>query len=324
MSDPAIDAVDGEGAGADVRLIEVPYGASPTRLDVCIAAQMEDHSRAAIQDWIQRGLVTVNGIPVTKKNHRVAAGDEIAVDVPPPLPAVLVPSPVPLDVIYEDDDVLVINKPAGITVHPGSGTGPDTLVHRLLHHVGERVSLPGHPLRPGIVHRLDCETTGIMVMARSDVAYLRLVEAFAGRKVHKVYRALAVGCPALQSGSWQQPIGRHPSIRVKMAAVAGGKPAHTDWRVVRQFASACLLACTLHSGRTHQIRVHAAHAGHPLLGDSTYGFRAARFDGPPVPRVMLHASELSFSHPRKGTTFSFHCPDAADFSDLIARLESGR
>lgn len=310
----------GDDAEPDVRSFSATPSDALARLDVFLAAQMDDHSRAEIQDWIQRGLVRINEVPVVKKNRRVAAGDEISIDVPPPAPNVLIPSPVPLAVIYEDDDVLVIEKPPGVTVHPGTGTGPDTLVHRLVHHLGAQFPLPGHPLRPGIVHRLDCETSGLMVIAKSEVAYLRLVEAFASREVHKTYRALAFGCPAESSGSWRQPVGRHPTIRVKMATVANGKPAHTDWLLVQQFTSSCLLSCTLHSGRTHQIRVHAANAGLPLLGDLTYGFRPNRFKGPPIPRVMLHAAELSFAHPVGRKQYTFHSLDPDDFSSLMEIL----
>lgn len=310
----------GDDSEAEVRLFTVNHEDVPARLDVFLALRMNDHSRAEIQDWIQRGLVTINEVPVTKKNRRVAAGEEVSIEVPSPVPHVLIPSPVPLQVIHEDDDVMVIDKPPRVTVHPGTATGPDTLVHRLLHYVGERFSLPGHPLRPGIVHRLDCETSGLMVIAKSDVAYLRLVADFSSRKIHKVYRALALGHPAESSGSWLQPIGRHPTARVKMAVAANGKPAHTDWLLVRQFKSSCLLSCTLHSGRTHQIRVHAANAGLPLLGDSTYGFRANRFDGPPVPRIMLHAAELSFAHPVQQKICTFHSPDPEDFASLMRLL----
>ncbi len=306
----------------DVRSFIVPQPAAGARLDVFLAQSMEDRSRAELQECIQKGLVRVDEVPVTKKNRRLTAGEEVIVELPPPTPTVLLPSPEPLAVIYEDRDILVIDKPPGVTVHPGVATGADTLVHRLIHHLGPGVVLPGHPLRPGIVHRLDRETSGLMVIAKSDTAYLRLVAAFASRTMHKVYRALVFGSPAAESGSWQQPIGRHPTVRVKMAVVANGKPAHTDWRRLQRLGtSASLLQCTLHSGRTHQIRVHSAHAGLPLLGDTTYGFRPSRFTGPPVPRVMLHAAELGFAHPITQHPLTFQSADPDDFSQVLEALK---
>jgi 23S rRNA pseudouridine1911/1915/1917 synthase len=208
-------------------------------------------------------------------------------------------------------------------MHPGAGTGDDTLAHFALHHTGGNLSKLGGERRPGIVHRLDKDTSGAVVFAKSDRAYLALTKMFAEREVHKEYLALVRGVPKLRSGSILDPIGRNPVVRVKMAVVQGsrGKPAHTDWSVEEIFGKrATLIRCWLHTGRTHQIRVHLAHLEHPLLGDYVYGWKPGANDGLLIERTMLHAAVLAFPHPADGRELEFRAPPPADFSALAAQL----
>ena len=230
---------------------------------------------------------------------------------------------IPLGILFEDDDIVVVNKPVGMITHPGSGTGDDTLVHALLHHTNGKLSSVGAPDRPGIVHRLDKETSGIIVVAKTDLAHHKLAAAFSDRETYKRYTALVSGVPKLASGSIKEPIGRHPTHRTRMSVQANGRVAHTDWVLKERFGDrAAVVSCVIHTGRTHQIRVHMQHLKHPLLGDTTYGFHANRLKGIKVPRVMLHSTELHVQHPVSGEPMEFVAPLPEDFEQLVRELES--
>ena len=228
---------------------------------------------------------------------------------------------IPLEVIFEDADMIAVVKPVGMVTHPGVGTGDDTLVHALLHHTHGDLASIGAPERPGIVHRLDKETSGLIVVAKTDRSYYGLVEQFSERSMRKIYRALVVGSPDEASGTIKQPVGRHPVQRTRMAVVAHGKFAHTDWGVVERFGGqATLMSCHIHTGRTHQIRVHMQHLGHSLLGDVNYGFKPSKLKGLSVPRVMLHAHTLELSHPVTKKRMELEAPLPQDFKDLMGQL----
>jgi 23S rRNA pseudouridine1911/1915/1917 synthase len=243
-----------------------------------------------------------------KPGVKLRTGDQLSVTEPPPEPAEVLAQDIPLTVLYEDDDLIVIDKPAGLVVHPAAGNLDGTLVNALLHHC-EELSGIGGVERPGIVHRLDKETSGCLVAAKNDLAHRALVEQFAEREIVKTYLALASGRFRWKSGEIKEPIGRHRSNRQKMAVDERGKPAHTSWRVVMELPSGTLVECTLHTGRTHQIRVHLKHLGHPILGDETYGKRGT------FTRQMLHAWRLGFTHPRTGEMLNFQSPIPPDFRD---------
>ncbi|MEM8867423.1 MAG: RluA family pseudouridine synthase [Verrucomicrobiota bacterium] len=302
---------------------EVPKGATAGRADKIFAAEFDDVSRARLQRAFEEGLVTFNG-EVIDKRFKVSAPGLLRVRlIDPDQSKGPCPVDLPLDVIFEDEAILVVNKAAGMVTHPGSGTGEDTLVHALLHHCGEALSSVGAPERPGIVHRLDKETSGLILVAKTDLSHHRLAEAFSLRQTYKRYTALVLGSPRKGGGSCLEPIGRHPVVRTRMAVVArGGREAHTDWTVSRRFGEvAAEVSCVIHTGRTHQIRVHLSHLKHPLLGDTTYGFKPNRLIEVSVPRVMLHSTELSLKHPLSGGEVRFVAPLPADFEAVIGNLE---
>lgn len=307
------------------RLIEyeVPVTVQGERADKVFAASFEDVSRARLQRAFEAGQVTFDGVVIDKRFKLSGPGllraTLLEVDVAGGPKAV----PIPLDIIYEDASIVVVNKAAGMITHPGSGTGEDTLVHALLHHTGGQLSSVGAPDRPGIVHRLDKETTGLIVVAKTDLAHHRLAVAFSERSTYKRYAALVLGAPRIESGTCREPIGRHPVHRTRMAVQAGGRSAHTDWRVEEVFGTqAARVACVIHTGRTHQIRVHMSHGKHPLLGDTVYGFKANRLPEVTVPRVMLHAAELRLPHPETGKDLSLQAPLPADFESTQAALRA--
>jgi 23S rRNA pseudouridine1911/1915/1917 synthase len=301
--------------------VTVPPEAAGERADKALALHFRELSRARLQEAFARGEVRLRGEPIAK-SRRVAAGDVLEIVLPEPPATTVEAVSGKLVVLYEDDDLLVLDKGSGLIVHPGGGTGDDTLVHFALHLTGGKLSRLGGARRPGIVHRLDKETTGALVLAKSDRAYLALTRLFATRGVAKEYLALVAGVPELRSGSVREPIGRNPAMRVKMAVVPEprGKPAHTDWAVEETFGRrAALVRCWLHTGRTHQIRVHLAHLGHPILGDHTYGGRARPAGAPAAPRVMLHAERLAFPHPADGRPIAVRAPLPADFSAQLTQ-----
>lgn len=309
------------------RVIEfsVPEGAKAGRADKLFAAEFEDVSRARLQRAFDAGQVTFNGGVIDKRFKISRAGLLRAVLDEPVFDSAPVPVDLPLDVIYEDESIIVVNKAPGMITHPGSGTGDDTLVHALLHHCEGQLSAVGAPDRPGIVHRLDKETSGLIIAAKNDKAHHKLAAAFSARETFKRYTALITGVPKKSSGSAREPIGRHPVIRTRMAVQDNGREAHTEWKLVEAFGKmAALVSCIIHTGRTHQIRVHMSHLKHPLLGDSTYGYKATRLNGIEVPRVMLHSTELRLAHPESGKEIGFKAGLPEDFLALEKAIKNAQ
>jgi len=301
----------------------VRYTVSPeirrARADKVLAGAFPAHSRAALQRAFEAGLVRRHGAVIAKSDE-VSAGDDLEFTLPEPQPAGLRPVPIPLDLLYEDDHLLALNKPSGMVVHPGAGTGEDTLVHALLAHCAGGLSGVGGVERPGIVHRIDKETSGVLLVAKDDAAHRGLSEQFAGRHLRKEYLALVAGVPRLRAGVIDRSISRHPVHRERMTTGEGGRPARTDWEIVETFGGrAALLRCRIHTGRTHQIRVHLKSIGHPVLGDATYGWKSAP-GMPAVPRVMLHAERIAFLHPVTARPLDLRAPLPADFEALLAAL----
>ena len=278
-----------------------------TRIDQFLAARIPALSRSRIQDLLKAGHVLLNGHQ-TKASTKLRDDDHIALIEPPPTASSTEAEDIALDILHEDSDLIVLNKPAGLVVHPAAGHWQGTLVNALLHHCKGLSSIGGEE-RPGIVHRLDKETSGCLVAAKNDIAHRALTRQFAGREVTKIYLALASGKFRQPSGIIEAAIGRHPIHRKKMTVLTGerGRAARTDYRVLRDLAAGALVECTLHTGRTHQIRVHLKHLGHPILGDEVYGRRAG------FPRQMLHAWKLGFAHPVTGARMDFTAPIPQDF-----------
>ncbi|HXI08037.1 MAG TPA: RluA family pseudouridine synthase [Bradyrhizobium sp.] len=295
------------------------------RLDRVLAARCASLSRSRLKALILAGSVAVKGAPVRDPAYHVAGGDKITIDVPEAAPPEPKGEDIALDIVFEDDDIIVINKPRGLVVHPAAGHETGTLVNALIAHCGDSLSGIGGIRRPGIVHRLDKDTTGLMVVAKNDAAHASLSAQFAdhGRtgEMRRGYLAFAWGMPNRQRGTIDAPIDRHPHAREKMAVREGGREAVTHWEIRQAFTGrdgkpvACLLACQLETGRTHQIRVHLAHAGHPLLGDSVYGphFKTKAAQLRPeaqaalagLGRQALHAYLLVIEHPRSGEILSW-------------------
>ena len=304
----------------------IPDGARPGRADKALAAAFPGHSRVAFQRAFDAGLVALRGRPI-QRSATVRAGDVLEFSFPEVKAAQLRAVDIRLDVLFEDKWLLAINKAAGMVVHPGAGTREDTLVHALLAHCAGSLSGIGGVERPGIVHRLDRETSGVIIVAKTDQAHRELARQFAARTVVKEYQALVAGVPRLLSGTIRKAIGRNLRQRHKMAVVeegTGGRASWTDWEIVERYGDlAALVSCTLHTGRTHQIRVHMASLGHPLLGDSAYGWKAnARMKRQPG-RVMLHAGHLSLVHPGTGKTLALRAPLPDDFKAQIRALREG-
>lgn len=285
--------------------------AAGERLDRFLAAKAPHLSRSRVQGLIREGHVTLGGAKPAKPGEKVRAGMLVTVTEPPAEPSLLEPEDIPLDVLFEDTDLLVLNKPPGLVVHPAAGHTRHTLVHALLAHCPSLSGIGGEQ-RPGIVHRLDKDTSGCLVVAKNDATHSHLSRQFAGRSVTKIYLALVQGYfDKARSGTIDNLIGRHPVDRKKMTVLErGGRASRTAWRVVQDLPGAgTLVECTLHTGRTHQIRVHLKHLGHPLLGDSLYAPRPAGH----YPRQMLHAWKLGFKHPRTGAAMLFCSPLPEDF-----------
>jgi 23S rRNA pseudouridine1911/1915/1917 synthase len=291
------------------------------RLDAWLAARRPELSRARWQDLIKDGHVLVNDAP-RKANYAVRGGDAVAFEVPAARPTALAAEDIPLDVLYEDGDLLVINKPPGLVVHPAPGHDAGTLVNALLHRCKDLAGIGGER-RPGIVHRLDRDTSGALVVAKNEAAMAHLAAQFKNRSVAKEYVALVQGAVARKSGRIATLIGRSPRDRKKMSArVTRGRDAVSNYEVVEQFESAALVRVRIETGRTHQIRVHMAHLGHPVLGDEAYG-RARTHDSiPSLPRQMLHAERIAFRHPRTGVDLRIEAPWPEDFRTAVEALRS--
>jgi 23S rRNA pseudouridine1911/1915/1917 synthase len=283
------------------------------RLDTFLAGAHPDISRSRWKQLIEAGHVALNGSPVRKPNTPLAPGDELACHLPDPEPVGLVATDIPLDILHEDADLIVLNKPPGLVVHPAPGHAADTLVNALLHHCTDLQGIGGE-LRPGIVHRLDKDTSGVLVVAKNEQAVAALVAQFSAHTVEKDYLALVWGVPKKPAGTVDLPIGRHPVHRKKMAIAERGRNALTRYETLAAGPLAALLRVRIETGRTHQIRVHLAHLGHPVVGDAVYG-RARRGlpDDLEIPRQMLHAHVLKIAHPRTRAPLAFTAPPPEDF-----------
>jgi 23S rRNA pseudouridine1911/1915/1917 synthase len=290
------------------------------RLDKWLSARSPELSRSRIQALIKSGDVTVDGASV-KSHHKLTSGELVAMHIPAAEPVDLVAEDIPLDILHEDDDLIVVNKPAGLVVHPAAGHSSGTLVNALLYHCKELPGISGE-LRPGIVHRLDKDTSGAMVAAKSDVAMAGLSEQFKARLVEKEYLALVWGVPDPASGRLETPFGRSNGDRKMMSVHTNSdKVAITAYEVEECFPGASLLRVRIETGRTHQIRVHLAHLGHSVVGDRVYGRRRKRELPVPVARQMLHAEKLAFQHPRTGKRVAFTAPLPDDMRELIDALK---
>ena len=292
-----------------------------------LASRLPALSRARIQSLIEAGHVRLDGA-ACRASARLKPGQAVSVHVPPPEPAEPAPEDIPLDVVFEDGHLLVVNKPAGLVVHPGAGAPRGTLVNALLRHVRD-LSGVGGVLRPGIVHRLDRGTSGLLVVAKDDETHRALVRQFAGRTVEKEYLALVLGAPSPSAGTVAAPIGRDPVHRQRMSVRAPrGREARSDYRTVERFDGASLVRVRIHTGRTHQIRVHLASIGHPVAGDATYGGTrppssrrsAARDALRALGRPALHAARLAFVHPATGERLAFEAALPPDLLGVLARL----
>ena len=287
------------------------------RLDAFLSADGA-LTRSQAARLIAEGRVRVNGKPAAK-SARLSGGETVTVDVPQLRETALPPQDIPLDVVYEDDDVIVVNKPTGLVVHPAPGHPDGTLVNALLHHCGDSLSGIGGEKRPGIVHRIDRDTSGLIIAAKNDAAHLTLSAQLKDHSLSRTYECLVTGNMKQDSGTVDAPIGRSSADRKKMAVVPTGRRAVTHWEVVARYPGVTHLRCRLETGRTHQIRVHMAHIGHPILGDTVYGAKK------PVPGLTgqcLHASGLRFVHPRTGEPVELHCPLPPEFTAMLQKLQN--
>jgi 23S rRNA pseudouridine1911/1915/1917 synthase len=300
-----------DAAAGRQRALTIPPECAGMRLDRALATLLPEHSRSRIRTWIDAGRVLLAGAPADA-SRKVGGGERVLVDpLSDPVAASFAPQALPLAVVHEDDAILVIDKPAGLVVHPGNGNRDGTLANALLHHAPQLAAVA----RAGIVHRLDKDTSGLLVVAKTEAAHTDLVRQLQARTVHREYLALAAG-NIVRGGAVDAPIGRHPVRRTSMAIVATGKAAVTRYEVRERFRDCTLLACRLETGRTHQIRVHLASIGHPLIGDPTYG----RKRGIEFRRQALHAWRLGLVHPSTRQSMQWESPLPTDFAALLAAL----
>jgi 23S rRNA pseudouridine1911/1915/1917 synthase len=307
----------------------VPIEGKHERLDIFISRVDGDMTRSGVQRLIEAGLVTVNGV-LEKPSLKLRGGERIVMRIPSPVAATPVAEEIPLEILYEDGDIIVVNKPAGMVVHPGAGNFTGTLVNALLGHCRDLSGIGGE-IRPGIVHRIDKDTSGILVVAKNDNAHQNLSKQFKQHSIKRVYAALVYGCPKGDKGSIEAAIGRHPSDRKKMSGAARrGRHAVTHWRVTARYRGITLMRITLETGRTHQIRVHLSEAGHPLLGDSVYGGggRLANIRDLHLRKLIrgmgrqaLHAGTLGIIHPSSGVYMEFDAPIPDDMACIMEYLE---
>ncbi len=298
---------------------EVDAGLEGVRLDAALPRAHPELSRSQAARLVAAGHVRIDGHQVARAAHRLRRGQRVEFELPAPEPSALVPEAIRLEVVYEDADLLVVDKPAGLVVHPAPGHPSGTLVNALLHHCGALAGVGG-VARPGIVHRLDKGTSGLLVVAKNDLTHRRLSLDFKAHRTRREYLALVRGVPRAEAGQVRLPIGRHPSDRKRFSTrVARGRGAETHWRVERRLRGATLLRVTPLTGRTHQIRVHLAAVGLPIVGDPEYGGGRPRELG--LERQALHAAVLGFAHPRSGDALRFESPLPQDLRGAIARLE---
>jgi len=319
--------IGGAEPGAESLTFEAGAEEAGARLDAFLAARIEGLSRSAVKRLADDGDVLVEGKPA-KPSYRLRAGERVEVELPEPPPVDLVPEDIPLDVLFEDGDVVVVNKPPGLVVHPAAGAYSGTLANALVFHF-QNLSGRGGSFRPGIVHRLDRDTSGLMVVAKTASAHEKLSDQFRARTVYKSYVALVHGAVRDEQGKVEQPLGRDPRNRTRMAVVRGGREAVSVWKVRRRFTRFTLLDVKIKTGRTHQIRVHLAWLRHPVVGDETYGGGRDQNVADPklrariaaLGRQFLHAERLAFDHPRTGERLIFEAPLPADLSAFLDALE---
>ena len=302
----------------DVHNLVVDRGGE--RLDVFVARRLPELTRSRVRRLIDAGLVAIDGRPAAKAGVRLEPGQAVRLTLPPPAPSELEPEPIPLRIVYEDDDLLVVDKPAGMTVHPSPGHSRHTLVHAVLAHCPNLSGIGGEG-RPGIVHRLDKDTSGLIIVAKHDAAHVSLARQLKERKVEKTYLALVEGRVEPKAGVIDGAIGRHPRHRKKMAVVERGREARTRYRLLREVDGRSLVEVRPETGRTHQIRVHLASIGHPVVGDALYGGRGGTASS--LRRQFLHAQRLAFRHPRTGDRLELEAPLAEDLQEALAKLEGG-
>ena len=287
------------------------------RLDACLARMADGVTRSAAARAIAEGRVLVNG-RAAGKSLKLSGGEQIEFTPEEPAPISAAPQDIPLDVVYEDGDVIVVNKPSGLVVHPAPGHPDGTLVNALLHHCGSSLSGVGGALRPGIVHRIDRDTSGLIIAAKNDMAHQSLAAQLADRTLARTYECIVTGNLREDSGTVDAPIARDSRDRKRMAVVSGGRRAVTHWEVIARYPGYTHIRCQLETGRTHQIRVHMAYLGHPILGDTVYGAKK------PVPGLTgqcLHAVALRFLHPRTGEAVSLSCPLPEEFTAMLRRID---
>lgn len=303
---------------ADSDCFIVPHGPKK-RIDLLLAQQFKQISRSRIQEAIRGGYISCQGHLIDPKTC-LEPGLAVEITWPPEKKTTLTARQAPLSILYEDEDLLVVNKDPGDVVHPGAGT-KDTLVEAVLHHTSGKLATAAGENRPGVVHRLDRETSGAIIFAKTDTAYWSLTKLFSQRVIYKVYEALIKGSPALLSGRITGPIARHPTRRTHMCIHPSGRPAISDWVLENHLLfSTALLKVRIHSGRTHQIRVHLSSLNWPILGDCDYGFQPSMLPQISVPRVMLHARTLRFPHPISGQELKIDAPNKEDMASLIQKL----
>ena len=286
------------------------------RLDAFLASSLDGLTRSQATRLIESGEVAVNGRAVGK-SYKLAGGEDIAVTLPEPEPVEAVPQDIPLDVVYEDADVIVVNKPSGMVVHPAPGHPDGTLVNALLYHCAGTLSGIGGALRPGIVHRIDRDTSGLIIAAKNDAAHQYLSAQLADHTLARTYECIVVGKLREDRGTVDAPIARHPTDRKRMAVVAGGREAVTHWEVIARYPGYTHVRCRLETGRTHQIRVHMAYIGHPILGDTVYG---AKKEVPGLTGQCLHAVGLRFLHPRTHEVVELFCPLPEEFTRMLQKI----
>ncbi len=286
------------------------------RLDAFLASSLDGLTRSQATRLIESGEVAVDGRAVSK-SYKLAGGEDIAVTLPEPEPVEAVPQDIPLDVVYEDADVIVVNKPSGMVVHPAPGHPDGTLVNALLYHCAGTLSGIGGALRPGIVHRIDRDTSGLIIAAKNDAAHQYLSAQLADHTLARTYECIVVGKLREDRGTVNAPIARHPTDRKRMAVVAGGREAVTHWEVIARYPGYTHVRCRLETGRTHQIRVHMAYIGHPILGDTVYG---AKKEVPGLTGQCLHAVGLRFLHPRTHEVVELSCPLPDEFTRMLQKI----
>ena len=286
------------------------------RLDAFLASSLDGLTRSQATRLIESGEVAVNGRAVSK-SYKLAGGEDIVVTLPEPEPVEAVPQDIPLDVVYEDADVIVVNKPSGMVVHPAPGHPDGTLVNALLYHCAGTLSGIGGALRPGIVHRIDRDTSGLIIAAKNDAAHQYLSAQLADHTLARTYECIVVGALREDRGTVDAPIARHPTDRKRMAVVAGGREAVTHWEVIARYPGYTHVRCRLETGRTHQIRVHMAYIGHPILGDTVYG---AKKEVPGLTGQCLHAVGLRFLHPRTHEVVELSCPLPEEFTRMLQKI----